>query len=197
MASIEQLKSVVSRSGGIARNNLFTMVLPSISGVSINPEELNVLCRDVQLPGRQILSNERRIGMQLEKVAYGYAVTDVSATFLCLNDYGVKDYFEAWQNITLNQDTYEVAYKNEYAAPIKIYQLAKNKLTRSVNLYNTNILDILNVGLNLNFRTDVVYGCELIDAYPTTINALQLNNELDGVLELNVQFSYKNWRRII
>ena len=39
----------------------------------------------------------------------------------------------------------------------------------------------------------VVYRCKLIDAFPTTVNAIQLNNELDGVTELNIQLSYTNW----
>jgi len=29
------------------------------------------------------------------------------------------------------------------------------------------------------------------------MNAIQLNNELDGILELNVQLSYTNWRSAV
>ena len=59
MASINQFKSLVNAKNGIARSNLFRVKLPSLPGATM--EELNILCKDVQLPGRQVLTNERRI----------------------------------------------------------------------------------------------------------------------------------------
>ena len=41
-----------------------------------------------------------------------------------------------------------------------------------------------------------IYTCQIIDAYPTTVNAINFNNELDGMVELNVQLSYRKWREI-
>ena len=38
-----------------------------------------------------------------------------------------------------------------------------------------------------------IYECKLINAYPTTLNAIQLNNDLNGLVELNVQLSYDRW----
>jgi len=42
----------------------------------------------------------------------------------------------------------------------------------------------------------VVYKVELEDAFPTTMNSISLNNEQDGLVQLNVQMSYRNWKRI-
>ena len=44
-------------------------------------------------------------------------------------------------------------------------------------------------------QSDVVYSCELIQAFPTSMAQIQLSDgAMDGVVELNVQLSYKNWR---
>lgn len=165
MSSINDLKGIISGKGGAARSNRFKVILPPINGVTSN--ELDLLCRDVNLPGRQILTRERTIGIQTRKVAYGFAQEDVSITFLLLNDYGAKRYFEAWQNIAINQETLEIGYKKDYSKKVSIFQLDNQ---------NRN-----------------VYKCDLLEAFPTTMNTIALNNELDGLVEVNVQLSYTNW----
>jgi hypothetical protein len=186
--SIDQLKSMIGDKGGIARPNMFRVELPTLPGATSST--LNLLCKDVVLPGRQILSRERQIGVPIEKIAYGYGVEDVSMTFHVLNDYGVKQYFEYWQNLAVNQNTYELGYKDDYAKQVKIQQLRKGLAFPGFN----KKIGIFEIDVDFISSADVVYECVLEDAYPTTMNNIVLNNEMDGVVELNVQLSYKNWR---
>ena len=69
VSTIDQFKSLVGAKGGIARPNLFRIKFPSLPGATA--EEVNILCKDVVLPGRQIMTNERRIGIQQEKRGCG------------------------------------------------------------------------------------------------------------------------------
>jgi hypothetical protein len=165
VASIDQMKGLISTRGGVARSNLFNVILPSDFG--LDGPELNILCRDVQLPGRQILTRERQLGLQRRKIAYGFAQEDVSMTFQLLNDYGAKRYFENWKNTVVDQDTFEIGYHADYVRDVTIQQLDKN--------------------------SRVVYTCRLLEAFPTTLTTIQLNNEQDSLLEVNVQLSYTNW----
>jgi hypothetical protein len=209
MASVEELKAVVSQKLGVARPNQFKVTLPPIAGIS--SREINLLCRDVTLPGRQMLSRERSIGLINEKIAYGFAFDDVSMTFLCLNDYGIKNYFEAWQNLVVNQETYEIGYKVEYEKDVTIQQL-RTGLGLPVNKFINKlptvgpfdlrpiVFDAVGgaldeaLGDNSFFGGPSVYTCKLLGAYPTTMNAITLNNELDGLVEINIQLSYTNWQ---
>jgi len=183
MLGVDDFKSLVTSKGGLARSNLFVVELPGISPYA-TMSELNLLCKDVVLPGRQITTRERTIGLTTRKMAYGYLVDDVSMTFHVMNDYGVKEYFEAWQNKAVDQNTYEVGYKSDYAQSVKISQIKKGS---GIGVATTNQLA----------TDEVVYSCVLEEAFPTTLNAIQLNNELDGILELNVQLSYTNWRSAV
>jgi len=200
MAAIEDLKAKVNQKRGLARTNLFSVELPRINGAAMDGRELNVLCRDIVLPGRQILSNERLIGSQMEKVAYGYAVTDISCPFLCLNDYGVRTYFEAWQNKAFNQETRELGYSHGpdgYAKTVKIHQLEKSGNPRNIlPEFIRKQINIPGLGFLSAPQNRKVYSLELEYAYPTSMNAITFNNELDGIVELNVQLSYRNWKRI-
>lgn len=212
MSSIDQFKSIVSAKEGVARPNLFAVELPSLPGAT--NRDVNLICKDVQLPGRQVLSNERRIGLKYEKMAYGYAVTDVSMTFHVLNDYGIREYFEFWQGLAVNDRGQTVGYqrgKDGYGKTVKIHQLRKGfslPFAKKDFNFGSNLpseiknklpkigpFDLAQGQLDLSYITndDIVYTCELEYAYPTSMNAIQLNNDLDGIVELNVQLSYSNW----
>ena len=60
--SVNQLKAAVSKGRGLASANQFLVELPSL-GV-YDTRELNVLCTNVNMPGRQIMTQERLIGMK-------------------------------------------------------------------------------------------------------------------------------------
>ena len=213
--SIDQFKSVVSSKKGFARPNLFRVTLPSFAGHT--GTDLNIICKDVQLPGRQIITNERRIGIKNEKIPFGYAVNDVSMTFHVLNDYGVKEYFEVWQSLAANHYTGEVGYQkgsNGYGRQVTIQQLRKvdrvpsylqastksntltdrlaNKILPRLTDYEV-VRDFYNQSPGGELQDVVTYEVKLENAFPTTMTDIALNNELDGIVELNIQLSYTNW----
>tara|TARA_R110002126_G_scaffold7926_1_gene38311 strand:+ start:102 stop:641 length:540 start_codon:yes stop_codon:yes gene_type:complete len=178
--NIDQLKAVASKGRGFASANQFMVTLPSLGKYDIR--NLNVLCTNVNMPGRQILTQERLIGIKGRKMPNGFASDDVSMTFHVMNDYTIKKYFEEWQDRVISQDSFEVAYTNEYAKDVIISQLKKGTA----------------FDFPLDIRTkDSVYQVKLLDAFPTTMNAIEFNNEQDGLVKLNVQLSYKNWTRAI
>ena len=207
--SVDQMKSLISRKGGVANPTVFRVQLPSIVGVT--SEEVNLLCTATNIPGRQIATYDRDIGGKMEKVAYRPLYGDVSMTFLLLNDYGVRNYFEEWMKIIVDPETYEPGYKNEYASQIRIEQLKKGV---GLPVYSTPIglpylpSEIQNrlpsiLGLNLargQFDLDfitgdqVVYETTLENAFPTTMTDINLNNSsVDQVLDFTVTFSYTKY----
>jgi hypothetical protein len=197
-SSIDKLKSIVSQKRGFAIPNLYKVLLPNFANISV--EEINVICSSVNMPGRQIMSVDRKIGTIFEKIAYDQAYDDISLSFYVLNDYGIRKYFEAWQNLALDQETQEIGYKNEYSRDVKIQQLRKGF---SLPLYQSPFMkwDFLGGGmLDLDIdidikKEDVVYEVLLKDAYPTTMDLITLgNDQTDSILTLNVQLSYKNWK---
>lgn len=210
MARIEDLKGLVSKSSGIAKGNIYRVFLPSMPGAT--SREVNLLCTNVNLPARQIMTQDRKIGTIMQKVAYDQAYDDVNMTFLLLNDYGIKNYFESWQALALDPNTLEPNYHNEYTFDVKIQQLKKGF---SLPIYNTPLglpilpaeiqnrlpkigsLDLAQGELDIDlpiFREAVVYECTLEKAFCTTMSAVELGNGSQDVMQLQIQLSYKNWR---
>tara|TARA_Y100001954_G_C15650476_1_gene522412 strand:- start:143 stop:739 length:597 start_codon:yes stop_codon:yes gene_type:complete len=192
--SVDDLKSAVR--SGPARTNMFQVIMPTLPGLVGNTRELNLLCRDIQLPGRQVLSNERIIGMKQVKVAYGYAADDVSMTFLVTNDYGVKEYFEHWQELAANTLTKELNYPTTYCHDVTIHQLKHGTAFDIPGIFDQSFsFGPFNINLDADLISNEqkIYSVKLVDAFCTTLNAIQLNNDPNGLTELNVQLSYKDW----
>lgn len=183
MIGIEDFAGSIVNGGGLARPNLYRVLLPTLPGVNATGMDLNLLCKNLQLPGRQILTNERTIGPKTEKLAYSFAVDDMAMTFYVTNEYEMKKYFDAWSNLVFNQNTYEVNYKDEYVRDVEIHQLARNSTGRLVNQSPNEFRDV-----------KAIYKIVLESAFPTTVNPIELNNEQNGIVELNIQLSYNNWK---
>ena len=128
--SVDELKALASVKLGFARNNKFLVTLPGTFGGE-STRNINILCSNASLPAKTIITNERRIGMEFQKMAYGYAVDDVSMTFYLMNDYGVKKYFDNWRSSVINETGMESNYKKEYAKFQSSTKAKKDRASRN------------------------------------------------------------------
>jgi len=167
--SVDQLKGTIGARRGIARGNRFRFEIPDLNA----GEDFTYLCRRVTMPGKQILTADRRVGMTYQKIAYGYASEDVTATFLLTNDMYVRDIFERWQQQSVRNDEADTfhtpRYKNEYSRDCHIYAL--------------------------DVDGNDIYKVVLVKAFPTTVNSIEYSDDNEGVLQLDVQLSYTRWYR--
>lgn len=208
--NVDALKAQISSGGGPARPNYYLVQMPSIG--TLGGRELNLLTQTATIPGRQIMTNLRQIGVTTQKMAYSYAVDDVSMSFLCLNDYKIRKYFEEWQNLAINQATGEIGYHRDYTKDVVIKQLRKGF---GFPLFNTTInrniklpseiqnrlpkigpLDLAQGEIDLDFLVDgdAVYELKLYDAFPTTLQSIELGDATtDSIVQVSVQLSYRNW----
>jgi len=224
--SIEQFKSLLSKERGLASSNMFRVLMPSLQGKlradgttidNYSSESINLLCRATELPGRQIMTLDRQIGMLNTKVAHGFAAPEITLSFQCTNSYLIRRYFEDWQQIAISNKQgvqYHSGYYNEYSLPVKIAQIRKpesfalfsKKIGKDLKLPNI-VEDALPTIGGVNFRDlaegridialvskeNVVYECLLENAFPTSITPITLANTADTISEFSVSLSYMNW----
>lgn len=201
MASIETLKGIIGAGAGPALAHQYLVQLPAIAGSSLAASERNALCKATRLPGRQIQTIDRSIGLMNQKMATGYGVAEVTLAFHILNDYKTRDYFERWQNLAVDQNTQQIQYSDNYKFPVQIYQLKKGQ---SFQLFDRTFgasigpLDIdFNIDIELNRSATGAYAVELEKAFPTTMNGIDLADaSTDQTLEISIDLSYKNWKRL-
>ncbi|MAI05454.1 MAG: hypothetical protein CMA07_07055 [Euryarchaeota archaeon] len=208
LGSIEGLKTLMGRSDGFQRPNLFRVQLPPIDGY--DTKDLNLLCKAVLLPGRQIGTIEKQLGTYKYDIVNAQTVSEVTMTFHVPATHIVKNYFEDWQSIAWNKG--EVGYFKDYARDLKIETLktgatipAFNKQIPFLKKISPTIRNRLpdigpfklsqgEVDLDLGTKDEKTYTCRLIEAFPTTMSDIQLGDDQENaIMELTVSFKYRDW----
>ena len=167
--SISEFKASFAKD--VARPNRFDVSIPvplvMIPYVS-SARNLNYRCENASLPGRTFATTEQRTYGPIEKFPYLTTYTDMDLTFIVDDDMQQKIFFDAWLNYINPLYNYNIRYKSDYTTAITINQYdVENKLTYSVNLY---------------------------DAYPISINQMDLDWSNEGAHKLVVTFAYTTWQ---
>tara|TARA_Y100000114_G_scaffold151682_1_gene168792 strand:- start:185 stop:850 length:666 start_codon:yes stop_codon:yes gene_type:complete len=198
MNSIDDLKATISKKGGVAFANRFQVFFTPPGGVTIgnltsqdprvlvgslattalsggslknivpDPRDISILCETVNLPGRQISTNEYLSDRQAVKIPYGIINEDVTMSFILTNDYFMKKLFDNWMSGVFDVKDYRAGYKKDFTTDVIIQQL--------------------------NSKNVPIYGVKLENAFPITMNSIQLDsNSENTVQKLNVTLSYENY----
>lgn len=191
--SIDAFKSTVGRRSGLSRQNRFAIFMTppqqtllnldlqnaasnllsgnfSLGSLVNDPRDIALLCNSCQLPGRQIQTLEKQFldFRQSIKVPTGYFNEDINFEFHLTNDYYIKKIFDRWTNTIIDQDTYHLKYDSEYKTDVTIQQLNEQNIP--------------------------VYGVKLKNAYPVTVNSVDLNMESsDTTQKLNVTMTFEDF----
>ena len=177
----DQLRAIFTNGLGYASPNRFEVELPKIdrmrkpdgSSVSDTTESIDrvMLCTAAGIPGKTIDTVDRQFGGENYKIAVGHSMQDVALTFYLDNTYMMKNYFQEWQECVVNQgakDAIYAGYYTNYVQDVTIRQYTKNGRR--------------------------VYAVKLIDAYPTAVNTIELNNQLQtAVGEVTVNLTYRTY----
>ena len=129
-------------------------------------------CNNITIPARSLRTsiNSNIYGPE-HQVAQGQTYAPVTAEFYCGSDLAERYFFEEWQKITYNPDTYNINYYKEYIGSVEIYQL--------------------------NEQDKRTYGCKLEECFPVTIGALPYGHANSNAIQtISVEFAYRYWRNI-
>ena len=167
--SINDFKS--SFSGDLARPNRFDVNIPvplTLIPYIKSARALTYRCENAQLPGRTFATTEQKTYGPVEKHPYLTTYNDIDLTFIVDDDMQEKLFFDAWLNYINPTYNYNLRYKENYATTVTINQYSvSNELTYSINLF---------------------------DAYPISMNQLDLDWNTEGYHKISVTFAYTYWK---
>jgi hypothetical protein len=167
--SISEFKSTFTKD--LARANRFDVNIPiplTLIPYIKSAKNLVYRCENANLPGRSLMTTEQKIGSNpIEKYPYMTSYNDIDLTFIVDGDMNQKVFFDAWLNYINPSYNYNFRYKSDYATVITINQYdVTNQVSYSINLY---------------------------DAYPISMNQLDLDWSSDSPHKLSVTFAYTRW----
>ena len=154
-----------------ASSNLFSQILFEDIGGGIT-RDVAYQCNAVNLPARALTTQpDLTIYGPARNLVQGYTYGDVSATFYCHNDMREKKFFETWQRIAFNPQTWAMGYYDDYVGNVQIFTLDQNNNRR--------------------------YGVELVEAFPEDISTQTLTGAQATLpLEFTVGFKYRYWKNL-
>jgi hypothetical protein len=155
----------------LARPNKFDVNIPvplTLIPYVKNAKNLVYRCENANLPGRTMMTLDQKIGSNpVEKYPYISTYNDLDLTFMVDDDMNQKVFFDAWLNFINPTYNYNFRYKGDYSTAITINQYdVTNQISYSINLW---------------------------DAYPVSMNQMDLDWSSDGYHKLNVTFAYTYW----
>ena len=171
-SSISDFQASLSRSNGMARGNRYEVEITAPGnhpGGSIN-RTINLHCNTISMPGHNLEQQTQRFGSEpaTEIVTSHTFAGNILATFYLDASLETKDWFDKWQEMTVNPITHKAKYYDTYKdGSMKIYQLVGNKRT---------------------------YGIKCEEVYPATISPIEYSYEsTDMVQLLSIEFAYRKW----
>lgn len=212
MTSVTKIKSALSSKGGVAQgcHYIFTIVPPAIfkggdiagtidkvlngtitldDGLDLGKklaqnyilgqaEHISLLAETCSLPGRQILTTEQRIFGTVRKMPYGVLYEDFTVTFICTNSMIERTFFDLWHQLIMSSGSQYMEYYDNYVGTLIIQKVNNNTSKKSLTD------KIVQMGPKY----------KLIEAYPVSIQAQELNYSDGDYLKLTVQFAYAKWQ---
>ena len=129
-------------------SNVFTKIMGDLLGDG-TVRATGLRCESISMPGRNMDSTpDSNIYGPEREIVTGYSFGDINAVFQCSSDMREKKYWETWQRLCYNPQTFDIGYYNDYTGSVEIHTLDEQENRR--------------------------YGVKLIEAYPKAIGAQSL-----------------------
>ena len=185
--TIDKFKSRIS--GGIARPNLFEVVLATPDGVvdtDVNDFGIKsrFLVKAAALPASNIAPISVPFRGRTLKIAGDRTFDEWTVTVINDTDFAIRSSMERWMNsIAKVSDNSGLTNPEDYIKDLKIYQLGRAEVAQNTQASETD-MPIL--------RTYKFHGC-----FPTNVSQLDLSyDQEDALEEFTVTFQVQWWEAI-
>ena len=165
------LHAPTGRRGNQNLLNIFSQVMQEDTKQGV-ARRAGLRCSQISIPSRTMQTVEDvNIYGPVRQIAQGVTYADLSATFQCSSDLRERKFFETWQRLAYNPQTWAMQYYDSYTGSLDIYQLDNNDRRR--------------------------YGVRLVECYPKVIGEQTLDYGAPSTLQtVQVTFSYRYYKSL-
>ena len=182
---LNEILGLVRGTDGIAKQTRYEVILiPPTGARGTNTAPSNAFasdgtaratslkCEQISMPGRNIdTAPDNNIYGPVREIAQGWSFADITAQFQLSSDLKERRFFETWQRLSFNPDTWNMGYYDDYTGTIQIFQLDEQDNRR--------------------------YGVELIECFPKTVGELTYDySAVNTQQKVQITFSYRYWKNL-
>ena len=165
-----KIQDFLSNFTDVAKPSRFEVTIGPKTYNDISSDKLILRCETAELPSRTYATAEQKFGSNpIEKFPYQVQFNDLNLTFIVDDDMLAKYFFDGWLEAVIPSSNYNPNYKNTYSTTINIRQYRNNN--------------------------EPSYSVDLFEAYPISVNQLDLDWSAEGHHKLTVVFAYTSWQK--
>lgn len=208
--NVNQFISHFDSREGFAKSSKFDVIIniPSFLMNMGTSEQLSLQCESAELPGYTLNTIDNKIFGAPTPLAGTPSFGDVTLSFICAGNLWEKKFFDTWLDNIIPKQTYLVNYKMNYVTDIIIRQYSEfmpidpqEEALRQARATADRTIDRALAAVATRTPMDperfnkphVSYACTLINAFPVTVNAMNLNWGTDEIHRLTVAFKFDRW----
>ena len=162
--------------GGPVKKNRFSVEVtpPSSMRSSIHTDTVNFLAKAVSFPSKTLAGTDfRYAGKYTIKVPYETTYEAVAITLLNTGQYSPRIFWNDWFNHIQNNNSKNMQYYEKYVGTVVISHYLDDE--EEIN------------------PTKPAYSVTLHDAWPITMNAIEMSWENAEVMDFQVDINYTHW----
>jgi len=167
--------SKVGNEGGISTRNKFSIMVSTPQDMPLKnlSTAAQMVCHTIQLPGKSFSRTEDRIyGIDVQK-PYGVTFEPVTLAFYNTNNFNARLFWETWLEWIQPTGSRNIRYYSKMIGQIQIYHYSEDIESPVPGKEN--------------------YVMTLNEAYPMSIEEVELGWDNQDVMDFQVQISYKDW----
>lgn len=170
---ISEFTAAISNANGLARTNRYivNIPIPLVIKASKNRQDIEMMqlfCDQCQIPGLSVNTLQNRSFGEIREVPYEFNYDPVTFSFLVDSSMVIKGIMDDW---------------------IKSIQ---GGLSRTYNYYDDYICPELTITVQ-DLQDNNTYNVVLYEAYPKSVNTIQLDYSSKDIMRVSVSMMYKYW----
>lgn len=174
MSTLNEFISAV-KTGGLAKPSKYEVIIGRPAVVTSlkyrNDNEwrkMLLFCDQASLPGMNYTTTQSRTFGEFREIPYERTFDPLQLSFYCDQQMWIKGFFDQWMSNIQDSYTRIFNYYKDYTVNIQV-----------------NVLD---------HENNKVYGVEMFECYPKTLNQIQLDYSAKDVMKLSVTMQYRYWK---
>ena len=156
---------------GLASPNKFEVIFSSIPVDNVDKAQLNLMCDQVSLAGRDVQAQlDLQYGIRRQVVYNAPSYTPLSLSFICTDNMEEKRILDKWNNKCVNTTgNFHVAYYDDYVGHLDVYVLDRSGKKRTYHMHYHEV-------------------------YPKTVTAVELNHgTTNAAMRVTAEMQYAYW----
>jgi hypothetical protein len=179
--------------------NTYALVIPSPAAIQQSfggmQENLTLRIDNLELPGKQLATDEVQYYGPPRKSAYGMIYEDLTFNVYLSKNLEERNFFSEWMDLAIDYDTAHVSYYDDIVTDCKFYSYSRTADFGGKQATTEIVRERLGEFAKKELNEFADFSVTFEQAYPISIGQITYAYASDEVARLPVTMAYRKWKK--